>query len=143
VQIDSSSDLLRPGMSANTEILVRNAVKVMAVAQECIFEKDSVKIVYKKDKHGFQPIPVAPLLQDDDFVVIYSTLTGGEKLALREPANTKVDWPEKLIAVVAPAEVDTFKVVADKKVVEPPLPSDRMKKMKTLPQGSAPFPGRK
>jgi len=140
VQIDSSSDLLRPGVTANAEIIVQTAAQVVAVAQECIFEKDSVKIVYKKEKNGFRPIPVATLLQDDDFVILYGDVAGGEQLALREPANRLVIWPEKLVAIAAPAAADTFKVASEKGAAGPIMPPGMMKKLSSPPQRAAPIP---
>lgn len=143
VQIDSSFDALRPGLTANAEIIVRTAAQVIAVAQECIFEKDSVKLVYKKEKKGFRPIPVAPLLQDENFVLVYGNISGGEQLALRAPQSDQVIWPEKLVAAVAPAEADTFKVAPEKDNAGPTMTPDMMHKMAVPPQVLAPIPGRK
>lgn len=58
------------------------------IPQECLFEKDSIKVVYvfKNDKFSVQP--VEPVHKNTEFVVIKSGLSGGEKLALREPSGS-------------------------------------------------------
>ena len=136
VQLNDQDNRLRPGITATAEILVRSAMNVLAVAQECLFEKDSVRVVYKQGKRGYEPIPVAVLLQDEDFILVHSDLQGGEKLALKEPPNTRVLWPDSLVSLVAPALVDTFKAAPEKKPEKPQIPPELLKKMKNLPPGA-------
>ena len=136
VEIEEKSDVLRPGLTATADISVRTATGIIAIAQECLFEKDSIKIVYKESKNGFQPIPVASLLQDEDFIIIYGALKGGERLAMEEPPNTRVYWPDSLVAVAAPAAIDTFKIEPEKREANSSLPPELLRNMNMPPPGA-------
>jgi multidrug efflux pump subunit AcrA (membrane-fusion protein) len=96
VAIDSIVTDLVPGLSAECTIEIERFQDVLAVPRECIFERDSLKIVYVMRDGSFIPYPVASSQQTEDFVVIQSDLAGGEECALREPSGSLVKWPDNL-----------------------------------------------
>ncbi|RQW02425.1 hypothetical protein EH222_13695 [candidate division KSB1 bacterium] len=127
VELDSTSQEVRPGLTVTAEIYVKRATNVLSVPQVALFASDSAKIVYVKEKSHYVPRPVATLYQDEDFVIVYGDLADGELLALREPPNTRISWPDVLAPLQAPIEADTFKVAKR----EPPpdrRPGARMEK---------------
>jgi HlyD family secretion protein len=110
VQIDTTADQIRPGLTAVTEVIVRRFHDVLAVPHECVFERDSVKVVYVKKKEKFEARPIAVLFQDEDFLAAYGELADGDQLAMRDPGSSMVHFPEKLVTPVVPAAADTFRI---------------------------------
>jgi HlyD family secretion protein len=110
VELDSTASDVRPGLTASADIFIKRARNVMPVPYESVFESDSTRIVYVKEKNHYVPRAVASLYQDDDFLIVFGDLIEGELLALREPPNTRVVWPESLAKIQVPADIDTFKV---------------------------------
>jgi len=130
VELDSTSRELRPGLTAIADVFVKRAENVIAAPLETVFENDSMRLVYVKEKSHYEPRPVASLFQDDDFMIIYGDIQEGQLLALREPPNTRVDWPDHLPPVKVPAQADTFKVETKKPPERPPIPPEMMKRMR-------------
>lgn len=96
VTIDSTFQKLVPGLSATCRIQIEKIPGAIFLPKECLFEKDSVKIVYVFKKGSFHPCPVAVSQQDEDFVIIKGDLSIGDLCALRQPNNSQVKWPDEL-----------------------------------------------
>ncbi len=107
VKLDSVFQDVVPGLSAFCSIEIEKFTDVIKIPLECVYEKDSVKIVYVKSKDRFIPQPVAIVNQDNDFAIIEGELEGTEALALVEPPYSKVRWPHKLVAYRLPEPVKT------------------------------------
>ncbi len=114
VEIDTTFQGLVPGLTAQGAIVVGEISQAMVVPQECIFEKDSVKIVYVEKAGAFEAHAVAISDQNDNFYVIMSDLKGGEKLALRSPSSNRIFFPDSLTAPLLPIKEirvgDSFKL---------------------------------
>lgn len=131
VELNSTSPEVRPGLTAIANVFIKRACNVIPLPFESVFENDSTRIVYVKEKNHYSPRSVASLYQDADFMIVYGDLQEGDMLALREPANTKVAWPESLSKVQIPAEIDTFKIEKKEPPPEdmPPFPPGMMQGM--------------
>ncbi len=88
VELDSTQAAILPGLTAGCLINIEEIKEAVMIPQECMFEKDSIKVVYvfKNDKFSVQP--VEPVHNNTNFMAIKSGLSGGEKLALREPSGS-------------------------------------------------------
>ncbi|MBN2410623.1 efflux RND transporter periplasmic adaptor subunit [candidate division KSB1 bacterium] len=109
VTLDSVVQDVVPGLSAFCSIEIEKFTDAIKVPLECIYEKDSVKIVYVKSKDHFIPEPIAIVNQNNNFAIIEGELAGMESLALVEPPDSKVRWPDILTAykLAEPVETDS------------------------------------
>ena len=97
VEIDSTTIQLVPGITAEGRIIVENVQDAFVIPKECVFDKDSLKIVFVRNKNHFVPQVVSISRQDDDFFVIKEGLKEGDQCALREPSSSLVHWPDRLM----------------------------------------------
>ena len=93
VDIDSTAVSIPLGISALGQIIVQKFDSVFTIPRECLFIKDSIKIVYMLDNNTFKPIPVMIEQNDEDFVIISGKMEQGVRLALQVPAENFIDWP--------------------------------------------------
>ena len=121
VELDSTFNGLVPGLTARGFITTGEIDSAVVVPQECLFEKDSVKIVYVYNSGDYDAHAVAISDQSENFYVILSDLLGGEKLALREPPSSRINFPDSLIAPELPKKEET--------VVEDSVKIDKQKMM--------------
>jgi len=82
VQIDSTDERLKPGMSAKADIIIGEYGDVLSVPIEAVFEKDDTTIVYTKSG---KKIPVSLGERNDAAVIITSGLNEGDEVALVDP----------------------------------------------------------
>jgi len=85
VRIDSTAEGLVPGLTAVCTIETLTVPDTVVVPLDCLFEKDSTFVVYKKERDNFTAQNVSVGLRGFDFAIISAGLAGGEALALREP----------------------------------------------------------
>lgn len=114
VEIDSTRQGIVPGLTASSSIIITEIENAIAVPHECVFEKDSVKIVYVLEKSHYVPHAIAIANQDADFCIIISDLDGDEKLALREPAASQINFPDSLITPELPEKEEISETVSAK-----------------------------
>jgi len=96
VDIDSSRFDITPGISAKGRIFISENEEVYAVPAECVFDKDSLKIVYVFQDGDFIPRIIAVGRYTEDFVHIQDGLADGDRLAMREPEEDDIEWPDQL-----------------------------------------------
>ena len=75
---------LRPGMTAQTRIVVEKIRAAVSVPLECVFEKDERQIVYVRRGTDFVSVEVELGPRNDERVVIKKGLKGGDEVALRD-----------------------------------------------------------
>jgi len=114
VKIDGTRKGLVSGLSAVCRIEVKRLDASIAVPLECVFERDSVKVLYVLEGSRIEPRPVAPVIQTGDFMVVYGDLENGDRIALREPAASSLRWPDTLVTPVLPDSLAAL--VAEKNV---------------------------
>ncbi|MFQ5605342.1 MAG: efflux RND transporter periplasmic adaptor subunit [bacterium] len=109
VEIDSSLADLAPGLTAECRITTTKLKDVITLPLECLFQKDSLKVVYVLDKSHYVPCPVTVQYYGNDFVAVQGDLKGGEKCALQEPRSATVRWPANLKMPERPVIEDSLK----------------------------------
>ncbi|MFA6470440.1 MAG: efflux RND transporter periplasmic adaptor subunit [Candidatus Latescibacterota bacterium] len=83
--IINASDLrLKPGMTAQCNIITGKIPNVISVPLEAVFEKADTTVVYIK-KGGFEQRPVKIGSKNSDYVIIENGLAPGMEVALRDP----------------------------------------------------------
>ena len=89
VDLKEESSILRPGMSAATEIIVESLTEVVAVPKSAVFSSGDSPVVYLLEESGFTARSVALGLQNTESVVVESGLAPGEKIALVDPTRVR------------------------------------------------------
>jgi HlyD family secretion protein len=98
IDIDSCHSRLKPGLSANCEITLKEAKDTLFVPTLAIFEKDSTRVVYVKGKEKFTPVKIESGTAGSSYTIITGGLKGDEIIALTEPPNSLI------VKVKAPAD---------------------------------------
>ena len=90
VSVEGKAEGLVPGITATCTIVKQEVQDAVVVPLESIFEKDSAKVVYALDGEDFTTRQIELGARGDNFAVVLSGLEGGEKLALREPDQSRM-----------------------------------------------------
>jgi len=96
IDIDSCHSKMKPGLSANCEITLKEAIDTLFVPTLAIFERDSGKVVYVQEKDNFTPVKVETGLSGSSHTIITSGLNGDEVIALTEPPNSFIVKERKI-----------------------------------------------
>ncbi len=102
VELDTVFTGLVPGLSANCQVTTKIIENALILPLECVFERDSVKVVYSKHGQGYSVYPISIQLQDADFAAIIGQIDLEQQYLLAEPAENLVAWPEKLVTPALP-----------------------------------------
>jgi RND family efflux transporter MFP subunit len=84
VEIDSSDERLKPGMSAKADIIIDVHKDVLSVPIESVFERDDTTVVYTE---GGKKIPVSLGARNDEAVIITTGLDENDEIALVDPTR--------------------------------------------------------
>ncbi len=90
VELDSTNSDFQIGLTTTCEIYTQTFVDTFAIPLDCVFEKDSLNIVYVRNGSKFKTRAVTLENRGDNFVVIKEGLIGGEALALTEPSQSLI-----------------------------------------------------
>ena len=90
IDVDSCHLKMKPGLSANCEIILKEEKDTLFIPTLAIFERDSSRIVYVKDKKEFVPVKVETGTSGSSFTIITGGLKGDETIALTEPPNALI-----------------------------------------------------
>ncbi len=85
VDIEGSSDMLKPGLSTRNRIIIDEIPNVFFVPLEAVMENDEYKFVYIKDGNSFEEREVVTGRKGEDFIEIKSGLEDGDLVALINP----------------------------------------------------------
>ena len=85
IKIDGIHDWLRPGMSAEVEILVDRLEDVVYVPLQAVTYQDGKRVVYVRGVGGAQPREVEVGTFSESFIEIRSGLSAGEEVLLLPP----------------------------------------------------------
>jgi HlyD family secretion protein len=85
IDIDSCHAKIKPGLSANCEIILKQENDTVFVPTLAIFEKDSSRVVYVREKKGFRPVNIKTGTSGSSYTIITEGLKGDEIIALSEP----------------------------------------------------------
>ena len=84
VTIDGSDPRLKPGMSAQCNIITGKVPNVISIPLEAVFGKEDTTVVYVK-RHGFERRAVKLGSKNSDYVIVENGLEPGLEVALRDP----------------------------------------------------------
>jgi multidrug efflux pump subunit AcrA (membrane-fusion protein) len=88
--IDSVDVMPKPGMSAACTVFLKQVRDTLTVPQVAIFDEDSVKVVYVKNKKGFETRVVETGVTSPQETVIASGLQDNEQVALIKPKKKNI-----------------------------------------------------
>jgi HlyD family secretion protein len=90
IEVDSCHSKMKPGLSADCEIVLKEARDTVVVPTLAIFEKDSARVVYVKNKKTFIPVEIETGTSGSSHTIIKAGLKGNETIALTEPPNSLI-----------------------------------------------------
>jgi hypothetical protein len=90
IDIDSCHSKLKPGLSTNCEITLKEEKDTLYVPTMAIFERDSARVVYVRNNKKFIPEKVVTGTSGSSYTIITSGLKGDEIIALTEPPNSLI-----------------------------------------------------
>lgn len=90
IDIDSLDSKMRPGLSAECEITLREVRDTLFIPTLAIFERDSARVVYVKNKNKFAPVKIETGISGSSHTIITGGLKGDEIIALSEPPNRHI-----------------------------------------------------
>lgn len=89
IDIDEQDPRLKPGMSAEVEVVVETVPDVLSLPLDAIFSVGGRQVAYRRHGRGFEPVPVKLGRQSATAAVIDSGLAVGDVVALRDPTVLK------------------------------------------------------
>ena len=87
VELDSVRTGYTAGLSARVRIFVTKRIEGLVAPLDCIFEQDSLAVVYVQDGKEFIARRVQVTARSSDFAVIEGDLVAGTELALQRPPD--------------------------------------------------------
>jgi len=97
IDVDSCHDRMKPGLSANCDIILKQEKDTIFIPSLAIFGKDSTRVVYVMGKKEFRPVTVQTGTTGSSYTIITGGLKGDEIIALSEPPNSLItkDYEKK------------------------------------------------
>jgi multidrug resistance efflux pump len=102
VSIEGIHDYLKPGMSANVEILVEQLENVMIVPIQTVANHSGKKVSYRLTSQGIERTEVKTGAFNDDYVHIIDGLETGDKILLSPPRIETAALGEEMYTVKDP-----------------------------------------
>lgn len=88
--LDSVLHMPEPGFTAKCHIMLKELKDTIYVPQISIFEEDTIKAVYVRNRKGFEMRQVLTGMTSQKEAVITAGLQGGEEIALSKPRKNQV-----------------------------------------------------
>ena len=85
VELDTTRSDFTPGLSTQVHIVVDKQPEGLVAPLECIFQQDSLQVVYVQTGNRFEPRPVTLETQNANYAVIKGNIKAGALLALHAP----------------------------------------------------------
>jgi RND family efflux transporter MFP subunit len=85
VDLDSTDEVLKPGITTTTKIVVDRLHDVVSIPIISVFEEQGRTMVYVGDNGSFEKREVTLGQRNDNFVVVTKGIEAGEKVALQNP----------------------------------------------------------
>jgi RND family efflux transporter MFP subunit len=85
VDVNEADPILKPGMTTSLEVVVQTIKQAVYVPLESVFAKNGKTVVYIADGSAPREAEVTTGISNSNFVTISKGLSGGEKVALRDP----------------------------------------------------------
>ena len=78
VEIQNNSEKLKPGMFANTNIVIGEKANALVVPKDAILEDENLKVVFLKEQEGYHRHVISPGIESDEFVEVLAGLKPGD-----------------------------------------------------------------
>jgi multidrug efflux pump subunit AcrA (membrane-fusion protein) len=88
--IDSAQVLPEPGFTAACRVVLKQVKDTLVIPQIAIFEEDSMKVVYVKQKKGFEMRQISLGLSSSKDAIVASGLNDKDVIALTKPSDSSV-----------------------------------------------------
>ncbi len=85
VELDSTRSGFTTGLSARVRIFLEERTEALVAPLDCVFQQDSLHVVYVRSGKRFVPRRVNLAARNSDFAVLEGDLSAGAELALRRP----------------------------------------------------------
>lgn len=85
VDIDETDEVLKPGITTTTKIIVDRVNDVLSIPIISVFEEEKKTYAFISDGGSYEKRQVEPGRRNDNFVIIESGIRQGERVALRNP----------------------------------------------------------
>jgi HlyD family secretion protein len=85
VDLDSSHEVLKPGITTTNKIIVGTVKKVLSIPIISVFEEEGKTWVFVRNGSSFDKRRVELDQRNDNFVVVIKGLSEGDRVALRNP----------------------------------------------------------
>ena len=85
VDIDEKDDRLKPGMSAEVEIVLKTVPEALSVPLNALFEREDGLVAFRLANGKFAEVPVVIGHKNATAAVVTSGLAEGDIVALQEP----------------------------------------------------------
>jgi HlyD family secretion protein len=87
LSVDSCHTRMTPGLSATCDLYINEENDVVVVPAVAVFESDSAKYVYVKQKEKFIKTDIETGLTNSSEIIVTRGLTGDETIAITEPSH--------------------------------------------------------
>ena len=89
IRFDRSDKDMKPGMSANNDIIVNSYSDQLLVPLKAIFAKNGKQIVYLKDGRKITEQEITTVAENDEFAVVDKIIKEGDVVLLYQPEEFK------------------------------------------------------
>lgn len=96
VRFDSSDKDMKPGMTANSDVIVNSYKDKVLVPLKSVFSKDGKQLVYLKKGSDIVENEISILAENEEFGVVQSGINEGDVVLLYQPDKFKPE-PEKIV----------------------------------------------
>lgn len=88
--------VMKPGQRVLATLLLGEEKDVLSIPRQALFERDGKKVVFRRDRGGFTPVPVTLGASAVGRVVVTAGLSDGDVIALADPEKlaAPVDGPK-------------------------------------------------
>ena len=83
VEIDNTPEKLKPGMFAETNIVIGEKLSTLVVPKEAVLEDENLKIVFVREEEGYHRQVVTTGVESVEMIEILSGLTQGSTIVIR------------------------------------------------------------
>ena len=98
IDIDSTDEILKPGITTTNKIIVGTKPKVLSIPIACVVEEEKKTYVFVRNGGSFDKRQVNLGQRNDNFVVVTKGVMQGEQVAMRNPEEQEEPKPEQGIS---------------------------------------------
>ena len=85
VDINESSDILKPGMTTSNQTIINKVENVLFIPQEAVFDRDDEKIVFLKNGSSFDEVEVTLGGKSEDYIIVLDGIEENNEVSLQNP----------------------------------------------------------